>query len=60
MFSQLSRYQKAILWIKTNLVFEYELYKNGVIESVEYSVHNHSVSNEDFIFEFKTFINMGT
>ena len=53
MFSQLSRYQKAILWIKTNLVFEYELYKNGVIESVEYSVHNHSVSNEDFIFEFK-------
>ena len=38
---------------KTNLGFESELDKVGVIESVEYSVHNHSVFNEVFIFEFK-------
>jgi hypothetical protein len=48
---------------KTNLGLEFELDKDGVIESVEYCVHNHLLSNEVFIFEFKgnydVFINTG-
>lgn len=54
MFSQLSRYQKTILWQKDkNLGLESELDKGGVIESIEYSVHNRLLANEVFIFEFK-------
>jgi hypothetical protein len=52
MFSQLSGYQKAIYGRKTDIGLETELYKDGVIESVEYNVNNRLVSNEVFIFEF--------
>jgi hypothetical protein len=48
---------------RKNLGLESELDKDGVIESIEYNVHNRLLANEVFILEFKgnydIFINTG-